>query len=162
LDFERDPQTPAHSPGRAPAPHNLPLQLTTLVGREREIAEVEPLLAANRLVTLTGAGGCGKTRLALEVAARVPDAYPGGVWLVELGRLTEASQVVRELARVLDIREQPGRTLEDVLVAALRERALRLVLDNCEHVLDEVARLVDALLRTCGGDHILATTETFG
>src|SRR4051812_985265 len=133
-DFARYLQMPEQSPRQATATNNLPLQLTTLVGREREIAEVEPVLATNRLVTLTGAGGCGKTRLALEVAARVPDAYPEGVWLVELGRLTEPSQVVRELVRVLDIREQAGRTLEEVLVAALRDRAVLLVFDNCEHL----------------------------
>src|SRR4051794_16853366 len=111
------------------SPNNLPLQLTSFVGREREIAEVERLLGATRLLTLTGTGGCGKTRLALEVAGRALPAYEHGVWLVELAALADAARVEQAVAGALGLREAPGRPLSETLAGFLRERSLLLVLD---------------------------------
>jgi non-specific serine/threonine protein kinase len=143
----------------ATAPNNLPLQLTSFVGREREIAEVERLLHSTRLLTLTGTGGCGKTRLALEVASRVLPAYEHGVWLVELAALSDAALVAQTVATALGLREAPGRTIAETLVEFLRERSLLLVLDNCEHLLDACARLADSLLRACPRLRVLATSR---
>jgi predicted ATPase/DNA-binding SARP family transcriptional activator/DNA-binding CsgD family transcriptional regulator len=139
--------------------HNLTGSLTSFVGREREKDEVERLLAATRLLTLTGAGGSGKTRLAQEVARDLTEAYPDGAWLVELAALSEGSLVKGAVAEALEVREQPGRPLETTLVDALREKYLLLVLDNCEHLVDDVARLVELLLRSCSGLTILATSR---
>src|SRR5438445_3623441 len=113
---------------------NLPLQTTSFIGREREIAEVERLLGTTRLLTLTGTGGCGKTRLALEVASRVLPEYEHGVWLVELAALSDAGLVAQTVASALGLREAPGRTIEESLIGFLRERSLLLILDNCEHL----------------------------
>jgi non-specific serine/threonine protein kinase len=147
------------------APNNLPLPVTSFIGREREIDEVKRLLATTRLLTLTGAGGCGKTRLALEVAADALGAYPDGVWLVELAALADPrSALVPALvpwavASAVGARERPGSTVTDSLVDHLRTRTLLLVLDNCEHVVGAAAQLVDALLRSCPGLRILATSR---
>src|SRR5438105_3778994 len=100
--------------------HNLPLQLTSFVGREREVAEVKRLLGTTRLLTLTGAGGCGKTRLALEAAARVRGDYPDGVWLVELAPLADPALVPGAVAAALGLQEEPRRPLWDVLTNFLR------------------------------------------
>src|SRR3989454_2134129 len=108
----------------ARVPNNLPVQLTSFVGREREIAEVERLLGDARLLTLTGAGGCGKTRLALEVAGRLLDEYPDGVWLVELASRSDPATVPQAVAAALGIREQPGRTVSAALADHLRDKQL--------------------------------------
>ncbi|HEX2740769.1 MAG TPA: BTAD domain-containing putative transcriptional regulator [Rubrobacter sp.] len=139
--------------------HNLSGSLTSFVGREREREEVERLLGTTRLLTLTGAGGSGKTRLAQEVARDLTDAYPDGVWFVELAPLTHGSLVKGAVSETLDVREQPGRPPDDFLVEALREKCLLLVLDNCEHLVDEVARLAEMLLSSCQGLRILATSR---
>src|SRR5262245_53724402 len=115
-------------------PHNLPRQLTSFIGRERELAEAKRLLAATPLLTLTGAGGCGKTRLALEAAAAALGDYADGVWLVELGPLADPALVPQAVATALDVREAPGRALTDSLKGYLRARSLLLILDNCEHL----------------------------
>jgi non-specific serine/threonine protein kinase len=141
------------------APHNLPLQLTSLVGREREIAEVARLLATTRLLTLTGAGGCGKTRLALQVAADLMDAHADGVWLVELAAVADPALAARTIAVALGLREAPGRDALDSLVEHVRARSLLLVLDNCEHLVAQVARVVDRLLRSAPRLHVLATSR---
>ena len=139
--------------------NNLPLQLTSFIGREREIDEVKHLLTTTRLLTLTGAGGCGKTRLALQVAADAPGVYPDGVWLGELAALSDPALVPHAVASAVGAREIPGSTVTESLVGYLRTRTLLLVLDNCEHVVGAAAELVDALLRSCPGVRILATSR---
>jgi predicted ATPase len=127
------------------------------VGREREIEEVKRELAMTRLFTLTGVGGSGKTRLALEVARGLIDAYPDGVWLVELAPLSEEVLVPKAVAEALGVPERPVEPLADTLVEVLRDRQLLLVLDNCEHLLKATALLVDKLLDSCPRVRILAT-----
>jgi predicted ATPase/class 3 adenylate cyclase len=140
-------------------PHNLPGQLTGFVGRERELAEVAGLLGAQRLVTLTGPGGVGKTRLALQAAADALEGYPDGVWLAELAPLADPALVPQAVAAAVGVREEPARPLLGTLADALRPKRLLLVLDNCEHLLDASARLADALLRACPRVHLLATSR---
>ena len=129
--------------------HNLPVQLTSFVGREREMAEVKRLLSTTRLLTLTGPGGTGKTRLALQAAADLLDRYAGGAWLVELATLSDPSLIGQAVAAALCIQEQPGRSLDEVLIDYLRYKRLLLLLDNCEHLVEACARLADRLLRAC-------------
>jgi predicted ATPase/DNA-binding CsgD family transcriptional regulator len=129
------------------------------VGREREMLEVEFDMATSRLLTLTGAGGTGKTRLALEVARDLVEAYPDGVWLVELAPLSEAALVPKAVAEALEVLERPTEPLTDTLAEVLRDRQLLLVVDNCEHLLEASARLVDKLLDSCPRMRILATSR---
>lgn len=140
-------------------PHNIPVELTSFVGREREIAQVRAFVARTRLLTLTGAGGAGKSRLALRVAAEVSADFPDGVWIVELAPLADPLPVPQVVAAVLNVPEQPGRPLSSTLVDALRAKALLLVLDNCEHVLAVCAGLTGELLRGCPDLRILATSR---
>jgi predicted ATPase/transcriptional regulator with XRE-family HTH domain len=137
----------------------LPLSLTSFVGRDAELSEVTALLAGARLLTLTGVGGCGKTRLALEVARAVVPSYPDGVWLVELGPLADPRLVPQRVGAVVGVRETPDQSLTTALATALASRRLLLVLDNCEHLLQACAVLVDALLCACPDLHILATSR---
>ena len=130
-------------------PNNLPLQLTSFIGREKEMAEVRQLLGATRLLTLTGPGGTGKTRLALETAADVLDSFGDGVWLVELASLADPTLVTQTVAAALAVREQPSRALLDSLLDYLRAKKLLLLLDNCEHLIDACARLAATLLGGC-------------
>jgi predicted ATPase/DNA-binding CsgD family transcriptional regulator len=138
---------------------NLPQELTSFVGRRREVAEAKRVLSASRLVTLTGVGGVGKTRLALRVAAQARRAFDAGVWLVELDQLQEPSLVVQTVAASLGVREQSGDPPLARLTDFLAARQLLLVLDNCEHLVDAVAKLVDALLRSCPRLRVLATSR---
>jgi predicted ATPase/DNA-binding SARP family transcriptional activator len=138
---------------------NLPAPRTSLVGRQREMVEVKRALAMTRLLTLTGAGGCGKTRLALEVARRLVGAYPDGVWLVELAPLSDGALVAQAVARALRVPEQPQRSLTDTLMDFLRAKRALLVLDNCEHLVDAVARFADVLLNSCPHLRLLATSR---
>ncbi|CAN5702517.1 BTAD domain-containing putative transcriptional regulator [soil metagenome] len=147
------------SSGAGIARHNLPVARTSFVGRERETHEVRRLLAMTGLLTLTGAGGCGKTRLALEVAGDLVSLYPDGVWLVELASVSDPALAPQAVARALGVREIPGRALEDTLTHHLRTKHLLLVVDNCEHLVDKVAHLADALLSTCPKLRILATSR---
>jgi predicted ATPase len=110
--------------------HNLATPLTSFIGREHELAEVQARLAGARLVTLTGVGGCGKTRLALEVSRAVVDHYPDGVWLVELAALEDAALVPQTVAAVVNMREMPGQPIATALATILRRRSLLLVLDS--------------------------------
>jgi DNA-binding SARP family transcriptional activator len=151
--------TPGVGPAGVPGRHNLPLVRTSFVGREREKVEVKRLLAMTRLLTLTGAGGCGKTRLALEVARDLVGAYPHGVWLVELAPLSDPTLVPQAVAQALGVREQPGRPLLETLKDTLRTKKMLLVVDNCEHLVEAVAQLVDALLASCPHLRILATSR---
>src|SRR5262249_37623131 len=114
--------------------HNLPVQLTSFIGREREVAAVKQLLLQQRLRPLTGPGGTGKTRLGLQVAAELLDTHLDGVWLVELAPLADPLLVPQAVASVLGIREEPGRPLVDTVIDVLRPKSLLLVLDNCEHL----------------------------
>ena len=140
-------------------PHNLPAQRSSFVGREREVLEVRQALAMRRLLTLTGVGGSGKTRLALEVARGLIDAYPDGVWLVELAPLPEETLVPKAVAEALEVSERPGESLTDTLADVLGDRQLLLVVDNCEHLLEAIAPLVDVLLDSCPRVRILATSR---
>jgi predicted ATPase len=150
------PRTPEHGRKRD---NNLPLRLTGLVGRGREIEEVEEQLADHRLLTLSGAGGSGKTRLALAVAQEVVQDYEDGAWFVELAPLSEPELVTQAVASVLGVREAAGRSLTETLVDRLGSREMLLVLDNCEHLVDACASLVEALLSRCPNLKILSTSR---
>src|SRR5258708_30981627 len=150
----------ANQPAPTPAQrHNLPSALTRFIGREREMGEIRALLGAERLVTLTGAGGTGKTRLSQQVAAGMVDAFPDGAWLVELAPLAGPALVPQSLARVLGVRDVPGRSLTDLLLDDLRHKHLLLLLDNCEHLIQACADLADKLLSGCPRLTILATSR---
>jgi predicted ATPase/DNA-binding SARP family transcriptional activator/DNA-binding CsgD family transcriptional regulator len=153
------PADPSQEAVADPTKHNLPAPRDSFVGREREITEVKRELAMTRLLTLTGVGGSGKTRLALEVARDLVGSYPDGVWLVELAPLSEGALVPQALAGALRVREQPDQPLTDTLVDALRPKNVLLVLDNCEHLIDATARLVDVLLDHCSHVRVLATSR---
>ncbi len=138
---------------------NLPVQVSSFVGREAELAELRRLLAVSRVVTLTGAGGAGKTRLAVQVAAGLADGAGDGVWFVDLAPVGDPDLVAVTVADVLGVRQEPGRAVADTLVEAVGARSLLVVLDNCEHVLDACAKLADALLRGCPNLALLATSR---
>ena len=140
-------------------PNNLPLQLTSFVGREEEIKEVKRLFTATRLLTLTGSGGCGKTRLSLQVLADLVDEFPDGVWVVELAALSDPALVAQEVASTLGVREGPGNPLLDMLLDYLQSKQLLLLLDNCEHLMEACAALVDNLLRSCPNLIVLAASR---
>ncbi|HVK02642.1 MAG TPA: NB-ARC domain-containing protein, partial [Armatimonadaceae bacterium] len=143
-------------------PNNLPQQLTSFIGREAEITDVESQLSPtrrNRILTITGPGGCGKTRLALQVAANVLDGFPDGVWWVDLGRVTDPAFVPREVAIALGLREEPNIPLRETLANWLKDRHVLLVLDNCEHLLDACSTLSQELLMACPWLRILASSR---
>ena len=137
---------------------NLPHDLTSFVGRHSELAQLDELRRATRLLTLTGPGGCGKTRLALQLAARWQSDVPDGVWFVELAGLTTPDSIGIAIARVLDVRELPGLTIEEQLIEALAPSRRLLLIDNCEHLVDAVATLTVRLLRSCPWLSVLATS----
>jgi predicted ATPase/DNA-binding CsgD family transcriptional regulator len=139
--------------------HNLPAPRSSFVGREREIEEIRRALSATRLLTLTGVGGSGKTRLALEVARDLVEAYTDGVWFVELAPLSEEVLVPKAVAEALEVPERPAEPLADTLAEVLRNRELLLILDNCEHLIEASARLVDKLLDSCPHLSILSTSR---
>src|SRR5262249_12094711 len=130
-------------------PNNLPHQATTFVGRATEVQQLKAMLTEERLLTLTGAGGCGKTRLSLQVAAELLEHFPDAVWLVDLAPLTNASLVTRAVAQVLSLKEQLHQPLTRTIVEYARDKRLLLIIDNCEHLLVETAQLIDALIREC-------------
>jgi predicted ATPase/class 3 adenylate cyclase len=140
-------------------PNNLPVELTSFVGRDREKAEIGKLLFTGHLVTLMGPGGAGKTRLALQVAAEAMEAFPDGVWLVELAALSDPALVPQTVASALSVREQPGRSMTNTLRDALRGKSVLVVLDNCEHLVAACAELSSALLRVCPNLRVLATSR---
>lgn len=160
-----------NQPAPAPAPaapralsakrHRLPAPLTSFIGRSEELAELGVLLAdrQTRLLTLTGAGGCGKTRLALRLGEEMAQAYSHGVWLVELAALADPHSLVRAAASVFDLRESQERSLLLALADYLEPRQTLLILDNCEHLIDAAAQLVVTLLQACPGLQILATSR---
>ena len=140
-------------------PGNLRPQTTSFIGRESEVAELHAAVKAHRLVTLTGVGGVGKTRLALEVAARLADEFPDGVWFFELAAVADPAAVPDAVAAVLGITQQPGKTVTESVASALEGRSRLLVFDNCEHVVDSVADLVEAILAASATVKVLATSR---
>jgi predicted ATPase len=142
--------------------HGFPVALTSFIGRAGPVREVAGLLEEYRLVTVTGPGGCGKTRLAGEVARRVAGRFADGAWLAELASVRDPAQVQGVVAVALGIREQPGVPAAEALVRVLGRQQLLLVLDNCEHVIGAAATLCAGLLLACDDVRILATWTTPG
>lgn len=140
-------------------PNNLPIQVTTFVGREKEIVEVKQLLSTARLLTLTGSGGTGKTRLSLHLAAEVLDKFKNGVWFIELAPLSDPALVSFTIASVLGVREEPGRPLITTLMDWLSSKELLLILDNCEHLMETCAKFADEVLHASRATRILATSR---
>ncbi len=161
LDLDGLPQDfpPLRSLDNPALLNNLPEFVSSFVGREAEMAEVRNLVADNRLVTLTGAGGAGKTRLALQVAAELLDGSGDGVWMVELASVTDPAAVATTAASALRIAERPGQDTLDTLVAVLAGQRRLIVLDNCEHLIDACANLADSIVRRCPEIHVLATSR---
>jgi hypothetical protein len=140
---------PLRSLGNPALANNLPAQLASFIGRDRELSEVRALLGSCRLVTLTGAGGCGKTRLALQLAAGLLDESGDGVWLVELAAVTSEDAVAPAISQALGISAQPGRPALDTLLDALAPQDLLIVLDNCEHLIGGCAKAAEATVQRC-------------
>jgi predicted ATPase len=141
------------------SPGNLRPQTTSFIGRETEVAELQAAIRAHRLVTLTGVGGVGKTRLATEVAARLGDEFPDGVWFFELAAVADPAAVPDAVAAVLGITQQPGKSMSESVAAALEGRVRLLVIDNCEHLRDAAADLIEAILVHSATVRILATSR---
>ena len=139
--------------------HGFPAVLSSFIGRAAAVREVAGLLDQYRLVTVTGPGGSGKTRLAGQVAKRVADRFADGVWLVELAPVADPALVAAAVAAALGIREQPGTPVPGTMAQVLARQQLLLVLDNCEHVVEEVAALSGRLLLACDDVRILATSR---
>jgi predicted ATPase/DNA-binding winged helix-turn-helix (wHTH) protein len=139
--------------------HNLPHQLTSFIGREQEIVKLKALVTVNRLVTLTGAGGAGKTRLALELAGQLLDAFPAGVWFVELAALSNAQLVPKAIAQALGVNEHPSKSVIEVLHDYLASKRGLLVLDNAEHLIPGLAPLVDEIVRRSPDIAVLVTSR---
>jgi non-specific serine/threonine protein kinase len=150
---------PRETSSLAPAPNNLPAQLTSFVGRARDLAEVTRLLRSTRLLTLTGAGGSGKTRLALEAVGQLLGAYRDGVWLVELAALTDSAFIAQSILTALGLPVVAGQPTLETVRDYLRERQTLLVLDNCEHLIAASAQVAAFLLRSCPQLTILATSR---
>lgn len=140
-------------------PNNLPQQPTSFIGREQELAQLQRLLAKTRLLTLTGSGGCGKTRLGLQLAADSLEQYPDGAWLVELAPLADPQLVPQAVATVLGLKEEPGKPIGQALAAHLKDKRALVLLDNCEHLIEAAAHLVEALMRDGPSLSILATSR---
>ena len=153
LGGSKPERAPGH--GRLGVPGNLPAELSTFVGRADDLERGAQLLGQSRLVTFTGAGGCGKTRLARQVAARVAERFPGGLWWVELASLADGALVAERVARTLGL--QAGETA--AVVNFFTDSTALLLLDNCEHIAEGVAEFVTAVLRGAGLMHVLATSR---
>ena len=140
-------------------PNNLPLQVTSFIGRERELAEIKNLIESTRLLTLLGMGGLGKTRLSLQVAADMLENHPDGVWFVDLAPIKDPTLVPNAAAQVLGVREEPGKTLTQTLCEHVKDHKLLLVIDNCEHLVSACASLANALLLGAPGVRMIATSR---
>ena len=140
-------------------PNNLPIQVTSFIGREKEIDEVKQLFSIARLLTFTGSGGTGKTRLSLHVAAEMLDAFQNGVWFVELAPLSDPALIPFTVASVFGLREEPGQPLISTLINWLRDKESLLILDNCEHLIEACAKFADQVLHASQATHILATSR---
>ncbi|MDP1820445.1 MAG: AAA family ATPase, partial [Acidimicrobiales bacterium] len=143
---------------RAPV-NNLPVKLTTFVGRSDEVAELHDLVCRTRLLTLTGAGGCGKSRLAAHVARQALPSFPDGAWFVELAPISEPELVPAAVAHILGVRPSPDQSELDAVIAFLAPRRALVVLDNCEHLLSEAARTAEAVARACPRVAVLTTSR---
>jgi predicted ATPase/class 3 adenylate cyclase len=141
------------------APHNLPIQLSRFIGREAQIKELADLLRQSRLTTLTGIGGVGKTRLALQVAAEVLETFDDGAWFVELAPLSEPGLLADTVADALSVPQDSTTSSERRLLKFLAKRQILLIMDNCEHLIDDVASFVDTVLRACPDVHVIATSR---
>jgi predicted ATPase/class 3 adenylate cyclase len=141
------------------SPNNLPVQLNKFIGREKELAEIRDALSVSRLVTLTGSGGAGKTRLSLEVAEALQDGHPHGVWFVELAPQTDPDLIPQTIATVLEIADDEERDLESQIKDFCKKKKLLLILDNCEHLIEACARISNRLLRACPNLRILASSR---
>jgi predicted ATPase/class 3 adenylate cyclase len=150
---------PLRSLGNPALPNNLPAELSAFVGRVREVAEVRALVESSRLATLTGAGGCGKTRLGLQVAAGLLDGSGDGVWLAELAAVTDEDAVPAAISQALRLAVDPGRPALEALLDALAPQDVLIVLDNCEHLIGGCAKTAEAILRRCPRVHLLATSR---
>jgi predicted ATPase len=139
--------------------NNLPLQLTSFVGREREIAEIKNLLGKARLITLTGSGGCGKTRLALETARQLVESYQDGIWLIELAPISDSTHIPQAFLTSLGLPEPREDSPSAALTKSLREKHLLLIADNCEHVRLETAKLIQEILVSCPRVQVIATSR---
>jgi predicted ATPase len=140
-------------------PNNLPAQLTSFIGREKEIDEIKASLNSARLVTLTGSGGTGKTRLSIEVGTQLLPNFSNGVWMIELAPLSDDSQIIPALAQAFGLQELPFNPLKNLVMDYLRDKKLLLILDNCEHLIAACAKLADELLHQCAGLKILASSR---
>lgn len=140
-------------------PNNLPLQVTSFIGREGEVKKVQELVGKSRMVTLTGSGGTGKTRLSLQASAELLPEFEHGAWFVELAPLSESELVAQSIAGAMKLREEPGRSVVETLLAHLKDRHLLLILDNCEHLLDACAQIADSIQRSCPRVHVVATSR---
>ncbi len=140
-------------------PNNFPQQVTSFIGRERELREIKRLLGRTRLLTLTGAGGTGKTRLGLQAAVELLDPSGDGSWIVEFGSISDPALVPQTIASTLSVREEPTRPLTDTLVDYLKSKRMLLMMDNAEHLLDSIAKVVDLIIRHCPHVQILATSR---
>ena len=150
---------PLRSLGNPALANNLPSQLSRFIGRDRELSEVRALVGSSRLVTLTGSGGCGKTRLGLQVAAGLLDGSGDGVWLVELAAVADEDAVAPAVCQALDVAPQPGRPALEILLDALAPQNALIVLDNCEHLIGGCAKVAEAVLRACPKVHLVATSR---
>jgi predicted ATPase/class 3 adenylate cyclase len=150
---------PLRSLGNPAMPNNLPAQLSSFIGRQREVAEVRALAESDRLVTLTGAGGCGKTRLGLQVAAELLDGSGDGVWLVELAAVTDQDAVPAAICEALRLTAQPDRPARETLLDALALQDVLIVVDNCEHLIGGCAKTAEAIVRRCPRVRLLATSR---
>ncbi len=151
---ETGPREEVQTPG-----HNLPAQLTTFIGREKEMLTMQDLISEHRLLTLTGAGGCGKTRLAIELAGRIVSEYKDGVWLVDLAPIASEGLVVKEITEVLSIAEVPNQAIIDTLIEKIKEQELLILLDNCEHLIRACAEVSGKLMQSAPKLKILATSR---
>jgi len=140
-------------------PNNLPVQITTFRGREQDLEDLKPLLNEHRLVTIHGPGGMGKTRLALQAGADVLEHYSDGVWLADLASLRFPELAASVVSKALSISQFHDRSVDDAIVAALKRKKMLLIFDNCEHVIDDVAKLADTILKQCPDVRILATSR---
>lgn len=157
-ELPRDFQ-PLRSLNNPNLPNNLPQQVTSFVGREKEMADLKRLIPTTRLLTLMASGGTGKSRLSLQVAADLLDDFPDGVWFAELAAISEPSLVAPTVARLLDITEVTGEPILQTLTKALKSRRLLLILDNCEHLIIACAQLAASLMRSCPNVFLIASSR---